>query len=251
MKKYVLTVLAVAILLCVSSLQAYACEYDNNPQDKGHSSKGAAGYFASEFNKYAPVPVLDLESEPTIWFYTAHEQGWVVKLAAKDAKLGALILGYDKSNALWIGIVRGISDGIITFGTLDANGQEIKNSVDPSTLQHEYRLIGYIWPQRVNDKVKEISMDKASEAWQSKEALFIDVRAVDKYKQGHIPGAISIPLTELKSRLKEIPKKQMVLLICKSGQGSSQANIILQSYGFTNTESITGGMLGWRGVIEK
>lgn len=100
--------------------------------------------------------------------------------------------------------------------------------------------------QPVLPAVQQVSMDQAIAAWRNKEAIFVDVRTAEEYKQRHIPGATLIPLAELESRRDEVTKDKLVLLICRSGARSAQANLILQRHGFTNTCSVNGGMLEWR-----
>ncbi len=98
--------------------------------------------------------------------------------------------------------------------------------------------------------VQEISAEEAMQAWQQKTAVFIDVRTPEEYKAGHVPGAVLIPLAELEQRLPEIPREPIVLLICRSGNRSAQANLLLQQHGYCNTRSVSGGMNAWRGAIE-
>ena len=43
----------------------------------------------------------------------------------------------------------------------------------------------------------------------------IDVRPAEEYRAGHIPGAVSIPLKELKPRLAELPKDQEIVAYCR------------------------------------
>ena len=43
----------------------------------------------------------------------------------------------------------------------------------------------------------------------------LDVRPVEEYRAGHIPGALSIPVAELKARLKELPKDREVVAYCR------------------------------------
>lgn len=43
------------------------------------------------------------------------------------------------------------------------------------------------------------------------EVTVLDVRPPDEYRAGHIPGAISIPVADLKARLKELPKDREVV----------------------------------------
>ncbi|MPN24118.1 Thiosulfate sulfurtransferase GlpE [bioreactor metagenome] len=97
----------------------------------------------------------------------------------------------------------------------------------------------------------DVSIDEALKLWQIKAAIIIDIRTPEEYQAGHIPGAPLIPLDQLDKRAEEIPKDQKVLLICRSGNRSSQGTKLLRSKGFDNVYNITGGMLAWRGPVEK
>src|SRR5215813_5607753 len=46
-------------------------------------------------------------------------------------------------------------------------------------------------------------------------AVVIDVRPAEEYTAGHIAGARSIPVAEVRARMKEIPKKQLVVAYCR------------------------------------
>ena len=45
-------------------------------------------------------------------------------------------------------------------------------------------------------------------------AVFIDVRGKDQYDIGHIPGAISIPLSELPNHWKDLPVHKFLIAYC-------------------------------------
>ncbi|MFN2488700.1 MAG: ArsR/SmtB family transcription factor [Actinomycetota bacterium] len=45
--------------------------------------------------------------------------------------------------------------------------------------------------------------------------LVLDVRPPEEYAAGHLPGAVSIPVVELKRRLKELPKTQEIVAYCR------------------------------------
>ena len=45
--------------------------------------------------------------------------------------------------------------------------------------------------------------------------IVLDVRPEQEYRAGHIPSARSIPVTELETRLKEIPRKKMIVAYCR------------------------------------
>ena len=47
------------------------------------------------------------------------------------------------------------------------------------------------------------------------EVTVLDVRPVEEYRAGHLPGAISVPLAMLKGRLKEFPKGREIVAYCR------------------------------------
>ena len=96
----------------------------------------------------------------------------------------------------------------------------------------------------------DVSIEQAFKMWQNKEAIIIDIRTPQEYKEGHIPGVANIPLDQLAERNREIPTDKKVLLICRSGNRSSQGTSLLRSKGFGNVYNITKGMSSWQGPIE-
>ena len=64
------------------------------------------------------------------------------------------------------------------------------------------------------DKARRIPREDAVKLVNEKKAIFVDVRSKESYEAGHIKGAISIPESELISRLKEIPTKRMIITYC-------------------------------------
>jgi len=96
-----------------------------------------------------------------------------------------------------------------------------------------------------------VSIEQALTDWQNKSVVILDVRTPGEYADGHIPNTILIPLDQLPERLNEVPKEKKVYVICRSGNRSAQAVNLLQSKGFTNVYNVTGGMMQWKGPIEK
>jgi rhodanese-related sulfurtransferase len=47
------------------------------------------------------------------------------------------------------------------------------------------------------------------------DVTLLDVRPAEEFREGHIPGALSLPMSELKRRLREIPKKREVIAYCR------------------------------------
>lgn len=56
-----------------------------------------------------------------------------------------------------------------------------------------------------------ISVEDAWRRYQDGTAVFVDVRPRTAYEQSHIPGAISLPLSELGRRLKELPGDRLIV----------------------------------------
>ncbi len=73
----------------------------------------------------------------------------------------------------------------------------------------------------------------------------IDVREDFEYADGHIPGAVLIPLGQIPNRLDEIPQDKTVIAVCRSGNRSGQATSFLQDQGFDNVHNMQGGMNAW------
>ena len=81
-------------------------------------------------------------------------------------------------------------------------------------------------------------------------AILLDVRTPEEYKDGHIPGSLSIPLAALPARCSELGAKDTPLFVhCLSGGRSGQAVRFLKSVGYTNVKNI-GGINAWRGKVE-
>ena len=71
----------------------------------------------------------------------------------------------------------------------------------------------------------------------------LDVRNPDEYVDGHVPGAVLLPLPELGERWEEVPEGE-VLVICKSGARSATAVKALNGAGRT-TINVAGGTMAW------
>lgn len=85
------------------------------------------------------------------------------------------------------------------------------------------------------------------------DVMLIDVREVAEYRSGHLPGAINIPLSQLRSRIGEVAKAndREVLLYCRSGMRSKQAAAIMRGQGVERLGHLQGGITSWRGKITK
>ncbi len=72
---------------------------------------------------------------------------------------------------------------------------------------------------------------------QKPKPFLLDVRQPEEYRSGHIPGAKLIPLGELHTRLKELPKNQEIIVVCHSGNRSLSATRQLVGAGYNERSS--------------
>jgi rhodanese-related sulfurtransferase len=79
------------------------------------------------------------------------------------------------------------------------------------------------------------------------EVTVLDVRPAEEYRAGHIPGAISIPVGELKARLKDLPKDREVVAYCRGPYCvmALDAVELLRNKGF-NAHRMEQGVVEWR-----
>ena len=87
----------------------------------------------------------------------------------------------------------------------------------------------------------------------------VDVREPEEFADGHIPGAVNIPLGRLEIEVDTHPavvaregearslRERPVVLYCLSGGRSARAAAALQRLGFANPVSLAGGILAWTG----
>lgn len=92
-----------------------------------------------------------------------------------------------------------------------------------------------------------ISPKEAATLTAEKKAVIVDVREDSEWNEGHIAGAIHIPLAQLEGHLAELQqyKNSDVITQCKSGKRSLKALEILKSAGFSKVQSMDGGIMAW------
>ena len=71
--------------------------------------------------------------------------------------------------------------------------------------------------------------------------MLIDTRTPEEFSFGTIPGAVNIPLDEMRGRLSEIPEDKPVVLFCAVGLRGYLAQRILMGHGYRNTANLIGG----------
>lgn len=97
------------------------------------------------------------------------------------------------------------------------------------------------------DPYRQVSPEEAKRIVDTENGyLILDVRTEEEYAEGHIPGAVVIPVEELGERAeKELPDKdRLILVYCRGGVRSKAAAQTLAGLGYTNIVEF-GGILSW------
>ncbi len=78
--------------------------------------------------------------------------------------------------------------------------------------------------------------------------LVLDVRTSTEFATGHLRDAKNIALGDLAKRIGELEKfkSTQVIVVCRSGNLSSRATLLLQRAGFANVVSLEGGLTAWQ-----
>lgn len=77
--------------------------------------------------------------------------------------------------------------------------------------------------------------------------IVLDVRSVEEYNAGHVPGAINFSHNTIEENLSKLAqyKDKTVVVYCRSGRRAGIAEGILASNGFNHLRHLTGDMNGW------
>jgi len=129
--------------------------------------------------------------------------------------------------------------GIGYFLTMNVSNMD--NMMDDEHHDDDDRVESYeIYPGDVADKIAN-----------NEDIILLDVRTPEEYEEIHLQNALLLPVQELSaSTLEEIGlgadmKDKEIIIYCRSGARSQTAYNIMESLGYTNIKSVSGGMIHW------
>lgn len=162
-----------------------------------------------------------------------------ITFSPTDGRLyGAQIVGYD-----------GVDKRIDQYALFIKQGLSVEHL---TRLEHAYAppyssakdpvaISGYVAGNILSGKMTPLYWREMLEADRSV-ATLVDVRTADEASLGSIPGAINIPLDELRERMGEIPSDKAVYLFCGVGLRGYLASNILKENGYKDVRNLIGGL---------
>ena len=156
-----------------------------------------------------------------------------------DLILGAQVVGRDgvdkRIDVLSVAISAGITASQLKNLEL-AYAPQFSSAKDP------VNIAGYVAENTATGLVPTVQWHEI-DAMVDAGATVLDVRTLAEFERGHIPGALNVPLDEIRDRVAEIPTG-MVVVHCQVGQRGNTATRILSQTGHTVT-NLDGGYLTW------
>lgn len=164
-----------------------------------------------------------------------------ILFSPEDGKLlGAQIIGFDGVDKR----IEMLAQVIQHKGTVyDLTELEQAYAPPYSSAKDPVNMAGYVAENILTKKVEIIGWRDIARI--SSETILIDVRTTDEYSLGSIPGAINIPVDELRSRLSELPKNKPIVVTCAVGLRGYLAYRILVQHGYKDVRNLSGGYKTW------
>ncbi len=121
---------------------------------------------------------------------------------------------------------------------------ELRTVAERQLAEMEQALDAYRYRRHEFEK---ISVDELQARLSNGDVTLIDVRPQEEYLAGHLPGAISIPLSELEPRVGEIPRDKAIVVYCRGPYCiySDEAIEILVERGL-NATRLEEGVVEWQ-----
>ena len=171
-----------------------------------------------------------------------------ITFSPADGRLyGAQIVGYD-----------GVDTRINQYALAIKNGATVE---DLTRLEHAYAppfssakdpvaISGYVAGNILSGKMQPLYWRELQQA-ETDNVTLIDVRTPDEYALGTIPGAINIPLDDMRERMSEIPADRPVWLFCGVGLRGYLASNILKANGYKDVRNLIGGLKTYKAATAK
>ena len=109
-----------------------------------------------------------------------------------------------------------------------------------SSAKDPVNMAGYVIGNVRSGLVEQYHWEEAEDLAQREDVILLDVRTEAEYRNGHIPGAVNIPLDSLREHMDGLDRKKTLYVNCQSGLRSYLACRILSQNGFS-CRNLAGG----------
>jgi len=119
-----------------------------------------------------------------------------------------------------------------------------------SSAKDPVNMVGFMAENVLSGLVRTVDY-KTVEKWRAEGVYLLDVRTPQEVAGGRIPGAVNIPVDDLRERLAEIPRNKKIVVYCRVGlRGYIAARILLQE-GWKEVYNLSGGYLTYSTAMQK
>ena len=94
-------------------------------------------------------------------------------------------------------------------------------------------------------RINDVDVEGFQKLVERNDGIVLDVRTPEEVADGHIPGAVNIPIRTLADNLDKIPTDQPVMIYCASGHRAALGLGSLQALGYENARSFPGSWKAW------
>ncbi|HEX4146067.1 MAG TPA: FAD-dependent oxidoreductase [Pirellulales bacterium] len=123
---------------------------------------------------------------------------------------------------------------------LDLEEMELAYAPQFGSAKDPINMVGFVAAGLLRGDHPQIDVATLMAIPAAERPLLLDVRTADEFAAGHLPGAINLPVDELRSRLGELPPGREIVAYCQVGQRGYLATRILRQAGFP-VSNLSGG----------
>ncbi len=168
-------------------------------------------------------------------------------------KILTLKLVYDRKNGRLLGAqafgLEGVDKRVDVLATAlagkltleDLSELDLAYAPPYSSANDPVNMAAFVGMNDLDGSSPLVTADELSSRFSEQTDRVLDVRNLGEYAKGHVPGALNIPVDELRSRLFEIPRDKNLFVHCAVGFRGHLAVRILKQNGFKNLSNVTGG----------
>lgn len=124
-----------------------------------------------------------------------------------------------------------------SFSVYDLEESELAYAPQFGSAKDPVNMLGFVASGILRDDHPQVDVRVVLE---SEDQFVVDVRTEQEFAAGHVPGAVNIPVDELRGRLDELPREKPIVAYCQVGMRGYLATRILLQSGF-DVKNMSGG----------